>query len=139
MSSHRSDLRVIQGSPQRLRPPDDLAPAEKEIFADIVGAVDPKHFAASDLPLLTSYCVAINQEREANRHLRTEGYIIDGKPSPWVVVCRRVVYLPRKAWLRHVAEQKRAVGRCALSGLPHISPLLVRHMFCPPQPPQPCI
>jgi hypothetical protein len=32
--------------------------------------VDPKHFAASDLPLLTSYCVAINQEREANRHLR---------------------------------------------------------------------
>jgi P27 family predicted phage terminase small subunit len=86
MSSHRSDLRVIQGSPQRLRPPDDLAPAEKEIFADIVGAVDPKHFAASDLPLLTSYCVAINQEREANRHLRTEGYIIDGKPSPWVVI-----------------------------------------------------
>ena len=109
------------------------------IFADIVGAVDPKHFAASDLPRLTSYCVAINQERETNRHLRTEGYIIDGKPSPWVVVCRRVVYLPRKAWLRHVAEQKRAVGRCALSGLPHISPLLVRHMFCPPQPPQPCI
>jgi P27 family predicted phage terminase small subunit len=86
MASHRSDLRLLQGSPQRLRPPDDLSPAEKEIFADIVGAVDPKHFAASDLPLLTSYCVAINQEREANRHLRTEGYIIDGKPSPWVVV-----------------------------------------------------
>jgi P27 family predicted phage terminase small subunit len=86
MSSHRSDLRVIQGSPQRLRPPDDLSPAEKEIFASIVGAVDPKHFVPSDLPLLASYCVAINQEREANHHLRAEGYIIDGKPSPWVVV-----------------------------------------------------
>ena len=72
MASHRSDLRLLQGSPQRLRPPDDLSPAEKEIFADIVGAVDPKHFAASDLPLLTSYCVAINQEREANRHLQAE-------------------------------------------------------------------
>ena len=86
MTARQSDLRVIQGNPQRLRPPDDLSPAEKEIFTSIVSAVDPKHFAASDLPLLTSYCVAINQEREANRHLRTEGYIIDGKPSPWVVI-----------------------------------------------------
>jgi phage terminase small subunit len=77
---------VIQGSPQRLCPPDDLTPAEKEIFADIVGAVDPRHFVASDLPLLASYAVAICQEREASHRLRTEGYIIDGKPSRWVVV-----------------------------------------------------
>jgi phage terminase small subunit len=86
MSSHRSDLRVIQGDPQRLRPPDDLSPAEKEIFADIVGAVDPRHFAASDLPLLASYCVAINQGRTADCHLRAEGHVIDGKASPWIVV-----------------------------------------------------
>jgi phage terminase small subunit len=86
MASHRSDLRLLQGSPQRLRPPDDLSPAEKEIFADIVGAVDPKHFAPSDVTLLASYSVAINQEREASHHLRAEGYIVDGKPSPWIVV-----------------------------------------------------
>jgi hypothetical protein len=63
MASHRSDLRVIQGSPQRLRPPNDLSPAEKEIFAAIVGAVDPRHFAPSDLPLLVSYVAAIDQGR----------------------------------------------------------------------------
>jgi hypothetical protein len=67
MTARESDLRVVQGSPQRLRPPDDLSPAEKEIFADIVSAVDPKHFAPSDVTLLASYCVAINQEREAIR------------------------------------------------------------------------
>jgi phage terminase small subunit len=86
MASHRSDLRVIQGNPQRLRPPDDLTPAEKQAFADIVGAVDPKHFAPSDLPLLASYAVAIVQERTANHRLRTEGHVIDGKASPWIVV-----------------------------------------------------
>jgi phage terminase small subunit len=86
MASHRSDLRVIQGSPQRLRPPDDLTPVEKQTFADIVGAVDPKHFTPSDLPLLTSYVVAICQEREASHRLHTEGYVIDRKPSPWVVI-----------------------------------------------------
>lgn len=86
MSSHRSDLRVIQGNPQRLRPPDDLSPAEKEIFASIVSAVDPKHFAPSDLPLLASYAVAISQERTANHRLRTEGHVVGGKPSPWIVV-----------------------------------------------------
>jgi phage terminase small subunit len=86
MASHRSDLRLLQRSPQRLRPPDDLSPAEKEIFADIVGAVDPRHFAPSDVTLLASYCVAINQEREASHHLRTEGHVVDGKPSPWIVV-----------------------------------------------------
>jgi phage terminase small subunit len=36
--------------------------------------------------LLASYCVAINQEREASYHLRTEGHIVNGKPSPWIVV-----------------------------------------------------
>jgi phage terminase small subunit len=86
VTSHRSDLRVIQGEPQRLRPPDDLSPAEKAIFADIVGAVDPRHFAQSDATLLASYCVAIGQEREASRHLRAEGHVIDGKASPWIVV-----------------------------------------------------
>jgi phage terminase small subunit len=86
MASHRSDLRLIQGSPQRLRPPDDLSPAERQIFTDIVSAVDPRHFAPSDLPLLVSYVAAIDQERTAHRHLCAEGCIIKGRPSPWVVV-----------------------------------------------------
>jgi phage terminase small subunit len=86
MTARQSDLRVIQGNPQRLRPPDDLSPAEKEIFTSIVSAVDPKHFAPSDLPLLASYAVAICQERTANHRLRTEGCIVNGKTSPWVVV-----------------------------------------------------
>jgi phage terminase small subunit len=86
MSSYRSDLRLLGATPQRLSPPEELAPAEKRIFVDLVSSIAPTHFIASDLPLLVSYCVAIAQEREANHHLRTEGHVVSGKPSAWITI-----------------------------------------------------
>jgi phage terminase small subunit len=109
MSSYRSDLRLLGATPQRLSPPEDLAPAEKRIFVDIVGSIEPKHFTPSDMPLLVSYCVAINQEREANHHLRTEGHVIAGKPSPWIVVQEKAHRMMAALSMRlRLAPQSRA-------------------------------
>ena len=86
MTPRQPGLSVIQGNPKLLRPPPDLTEAEKQTFIDLVASVDAKHFLPSDLPLLASYCVAICQERMAHQHLRTEGHVIAGRPSPWIVV-----------------------------------------------------
>jgi hypothetical protein len=92
--SSRSNLRAIQGAPERLRPPADLAPEEQKVFTDLVSTVDPSHFQLSDMPLLVCYAGAVAQEREASRYLRAEGYVVAGKPSPWIVVqekCTRAI------------------------------------------------
>jgi phage terminase small subunit len=87
--SDSSNIVPLPGGAQRLRPPADLTPAEREAFLDIVGSVEPKYFAASDLPLVSSYAVSIVQEREAVRRLHMEGYVVNGKPSPWVVIAEK--------------------------------------------------
>ncbi len=89
MTRRQPDLKVIQGSPHRLRPPPDLSEAEKQTFIDIVASVDAKHFVSSDLPLVASYAIAINQERLAQHHLRTEGHVFAGHPSPWMAVAEK--------------------------------------------------
>jgi phage terminase small subunit len=89
MKRSQADLNFpipVSGAPQRLQPPDDLTRPERQAFAAIVASVDPKHFHPSDLPLLTSYAVAICQERDAVSHLRREGVVINGKTSPWITV-----------------------------------------------------
>jgi phage terminase small subunit len=69
-----------------LRPPPDLTEAEKQVFTSIVAAVDQTHFQPSDLPLIASYATAIVAEREAVEHLRREGWVVAGRPSPWLSV-----------------------------------------------------
>jgi phage terminase small subunit len=86
MTTRRSDPKVVPLPSQRLRPPPHLTPAEKEVFVAIVGAVEPRHFHPSDLPLMASYAVSIVQEQEAARRLQAEGYIVNGRPSPWIVI-----------------------------------------------------
>ncbi len=62
-----SDLAIlpaVSGTPARLEPPEHLTEAERKVFLALVDAVDPKHFARADLPLLATYCQAtvITQE-----------------------------------------------------------------------------
>jgi phage terminase small subunit len=88
MRRSQADLNILpnSGNPQRLRPPDHLTKPEREAFAAIAASVDPKHFNQSDAPLLASYAIAICQEKQAVAHLRKEGCVVKGKPSPWIVV-----------------------------------------------------
>jgi phage terminase small subunit len=71
--------------------PVGLSREEEDIFRRILAAVDPGHFAASDLPLLVSYVQAIAQHDRAVQALRREGDVVDGRMSPWNVVLEKAV------------------------------------------------
>jgi hypothetical protein len=72
----------------RLRPPSDLPQAERELFARLVASNPPEHFKESDAPLLAQYVASVILNERAAAELRREP-IIDGKPSPWLVVSEK--------------------------------------------------
>jgi phage terminase small subunit len=67
-------------------PPAGLSTEEERIFQELLTAVDPGHFAASDLPLLVAYVQAVAQHDRAVQAIRREGDVVNGKASPWIVV-----------------------------------------------------
>ena len=82
-----SSFPIIPGmSPERLRAPDDLSPAEKRLFVDIVADYKAAHFKSTDAPLIVAYCRAVLDEQEASVRLAEEGQVVDGKLSPWLAV-----------------------------------------------------
>jgi phage terminase small subunit len=74
------------GTPTRLKCPDDLDEPERQVFGDLVGACEPTHFRASDLPLLAAYCRAVIMERRAAGEFNREPILPDGRPNPWGVI-----------------------------------------------------
>lgn len=88
-----ADLSVIQlnAGASRLRPPASLSEAERTVFVDLVSTNKPEHFQPSDMPLLVRYCEATALGDLAAEHLRTEGAVIGGRPSPWIVVQEKAV------------------------------------------------
>ena len=71
-------------------PPAGLSEPEREMFASIVAGCDPDHFRQTDLPLLSRYCEAAILAEQAALELRG-GAVVDGKPSPWIVVQEKCV------------------------------------------------
>ena len=61
------DVVAVNGKPNRLAPPPHLSKAERALFLETVGAVDPRHFVEGDLPLLCSYVQATLIARKASR------------------------------------------------------------------------
>jgi hypothetical protein len=56
----------------RLKPPADLGPEARAIFADVVVNSNPEHFQPADLPLLCVYAEAVVQARACAK-LLSEG------------------------------------------------------------------
>ena len=48
----------VSGDPKRLSPPSFLTKPERDLFVELVGSLDPRHFVTSDLPLLHSFIQA---------------------------------------------------------------------------------
>jgi phage terminase small subunit len=71
--------------------PGGLSEREATIFRDLVRSVDSAHFVESDLPLLTAYAQASAQHERAVMALRREGEVVNGRPSPWIVVQEKAV------------------------------------------------
>jgi phage terminase small subunit len=87
-----AELSVIDIDVQqaRLSPPACLSGPELELFSSIVNACDVEHFRQTDLPLLSRYCEAAILAEQAALELRN-GAVVDGKPSPWIVVQEKCV------------------------------------------------
>src|SRR5450432_1148237 len=80
-------LSVIDVDSQSTRfvPPASQSEPERELFSSIVGGCDAEHFRQTDLPLLSRYCEAAVLAEQAAFELRN-GAVVDGKPSPWIVI-----------------------------------------------------
>jgi phage terminase small subunit len=107
-----ASLSVIspQGHPSRLHPPPSLSPEERTVFVDLVAACDSKHFRVSDIPLLARYCEAAVLGEQAALELRQQGAVLNGKPSPWIVIQEKAVRAMVSLSMRlRLSPQARAV------------------------------
>jgi hypothetical protein len=81
----------VDGQPTQLHPPPSLSEIERTIFNAVIKSCDPKHFRASDLPLLVRYVESCALGDHAAEQLRTNGAVVGGKPSPWIIVQEKAV------------------------------------------------
>jgi phage terminase small subunit len=79
------DAITVDGSPDRLQPPDHLSADERRRFVDIVANCDARHFRPSDTTLLCRFVEADALAEKAAAELR-KNPVIDGKPSAWLAV-----------------------------------------------------
>ncbi len=80
----------VGGEQARPSPPACLSGPERELFAALVTGCDADHFRQTDLPLLSRYCEAAILAEQAALELRN-GAVVNGKPSPWIVVQEKCV------------------------------------------------
>ncbi len=80
----------VYGEQARPSPPAGLSDPEREMFAAIIAGCEADHFRQTDLPLLSRYCEAAILAERAALELRN-GAVVDGKPSPWIVVQEKSV------------------------------------------------
>ena len=73
----------VDGSPDRLQPPDHLSTDERQRFVDIVANCDARHFRPSDVTLLCRFVEADALAERAAKELR-KNPVVDGKPSAWL-------------------------------------------------------
>ena len=77
----------VDGSPDRLQPPDHLSADERQRFTEIVFNCDARHFRPSDTTLLCRFVEADALAEKAAAELRKHGAVSkDGKPNGWLVV-----------------------------------------------------
>jgi phage terminase small subunit len=82
----------VDGSPDRLQPPDHLSADERQRFTEIVSNCDARHFRPSDTTLLCRFVEADALAEKAAAELRKHGAVSkDGKPNGWLVVQEKSV------------------------------------------------
>ena len=82
----------VDGSPDRLQPPDHLSADDRQRFTEIVSNCDARHFRPSDTTLLCRFVEADALAEKAAAELRKHGAVSkDGKPNGWLVVQEKSV------------------------------------------------
>ena len=72
-----------------LRPRNGAPKDVARIFLELVGAAPANHFQMNDGVLLEQYAQAILLAQQAYDELSTNGPVIDGRASPWLVVLEK--------------------------------------------------
>jgi len=111
-------LPPVDGLPPKLEPPASLAPAERELFVELVAAVDRRHFRTCDRLLLARYCEAAVLAEQAAKELREHGAVINGKASPWIVVQEKSVRTLTALSLRLRLSPQARLGNRAVARQP---------------------
>jgi hypothetical protein len=98
----------VSGTPDRLRPPRDLSPDQREVFCGLVAASRPEHFRPSDTPLLSAYSQAVVLERASATALAA------GDPralAKWNGAVKALVSLSMRLRLSPQSRQPNTPGR----------------------------
>jgi phage terminase small subunit len=90
-SSASYEVPVIDVDRIPVQPPEHLGEIERERFADIVSSCNAGHFSHSDISLLCRYVEADVLAEEAAAELRKHGAVVDGRPSPWLIIQEKQV------------------------------------------------
>jgi hypothetical protein len=85
-SAAATNVVAIDSKQVRLRPPTDMPPSERDLFARLVACNAPGHFKDSDMPLLTQYVSAAVLGERAIAELRRAPLNDEGRPSAWLAV-----------------------------------------------------
>ena len=80
----------VDGSPDRLQPPDHLSADEQRRFVEIVSTCEARHFRPSDATLLCRFVEADALAERAAKELRKHP-VVDGKASAWLAVQEKSV------------------------------------------------
>jgi phage terminase small subunit len=112
----------VDGKPPQLLPPASLSEVEKVIFVDLVTSCDANHFRPSDLPLLVRYAEACALGDLSAQELR-RGAVVDGKPSPWIVIQEKAVRAMVSLSMRlRLSPQSRADPKTIARHAPPLGP-----------------
>ena len=112
----------VGGEQARPLPPAGLSEPERELFSSIVDGCDAEHFRQTDLPLLSRYCEAAVLAEQAALELRN-GAVLNGKPSPWIVIQEKCVRAMVSLSMRlRLSPQSRLDPKTLARQLPHSGP-----------------
>ena len=81
-------LTVIRARPagQRLQPPDHLTERALQIWNHLLANSPRDQFRVTDGLLLARLCEAHDLAEQAAVQLATDGRVLNGRPSPWLVI-----------------------------------------------------
>jgi hypothetical protein len=107
---------AVNGDPPRLTPPEYLDQREQTLFAEIIEACSPRHFAKSDIPLLVSYVQSTLLSRSAVKRATEDPAML----GLWEKATRMQAMLASR--LRLTVQSRvdpKTTGRQRPSGLKH--------------------
>jgi phage terminase small subunit len=72
-----------------LKPRTGLTAEVKLIWQELVGSMPEEHFRPTDSPLIEQYAQSIALARVAYANLQSEGPVLNGRASPWLIVLEK--------------------------------------------------